>query len=50
MIFHKILTPFTQSNAGESGKVDRSFEEDFHKVMQVLRRDISQNFDTTHTK
>ena len=35
VIFHKILTPFTQSNAGESGKVDRSFEGNSHKVMQV---------------
>jgi len=26
VIFHKILTPFTQSDAGESDKVDRSFK------------------------
>ena len=32
---HKILTPFTESVAVESGKVDRSFEENSHKVMQV---------------
>ena len=38
MIFHKILTPFslfTLSNAGRSGRVDRGFERDPHKVMQV---------------
>ena len=56
MIFYKILTPFTQSNADESGRVDRSFEGNSLKVMQVLRSsrversDISQNFDTIHTK
>ena len=48
--FHENLTPFTQSNTGESGKVDRSFEEVFLKVMQVFSSDISQNFDTIHTK